>query len=135
MLHKAFQRPNLIDLPFAVFAVVFCAKGFVTFKCFRERLLLGLVIASIVLGEAYGYLATSETPYAQWIRTGKLSLALLGLLVSLTMLVQSAANPQVRPTDGKTAATNQIKRGSLILLAVIVTAILLGAALYLLPLR
>jgi hypothetical protein len=69
------------------------------------------------------------------IKSGKLSLSLLGLLVSLSMLVQSVANPHVRGSDDKTAAANQIKRGSLILFAVIVTVLLLGAMLYFLPLQ
>ena len=134
-LHKAFQRPSLIDLPFALFAVTFCTKGFVIFKCFRERLLLALVIANIVVGEAYGYLATIERPYAELIRTGELSLAALGLLVSLSMLFQPGPNPHSGLNGGEATVVNQIKQRSLILLAVILTVLFLGAMLYFLPLR
>jgi len=66
---------------------------------------------------------------------GKLALSLLGLLVSLTMLVQAARTPKVEPNEEQTAIAKQTKRNSLILLAAALTILVLGALLYFLPFR
>jgi hypothetical protein len=136
-LHKPLAPPSLFELIFVVVLVAaMLATWLVRFTCFRERLLLVLFSVSLVIGELARFLPSSVFGrHAETVKSGKLALSLLGLLVSLSMLVQSVANPHVRPSDDKTAAANQIKRGSLILVAIIVTVLLLGAMLYFLPLQ
>lgn len=134
-LHKAPEYLDLVSLSFVIIVLVMLARSLVNFTCFRERLVFVLVIVSFVAAEVYGFFPAIVGPYAHVMGLGKLALSLLGLLVSLTMLVQSAANPRVRPSEGETTVANQIKHGSLILLAVILTVLLLGAMLYFLPLR
>jgi hypothetical protein len=135
-LHKPLAPPSFVELIFVILLVAaMLAKWLVVFTCFRERLVLGLFIVSLVTGEVARSVPSVFGKHAEIIKSAKLALSLLGLLVSLSMLVQSVANPHVRPSDDKTAAANQIKRGSLILFAVIVTVLLLGAMLYFLPLQ
>jgi hypothetical protein len=134
-LHKAPEHPGLVELLFVIIVVVMLAKWLVSFTCFRERLVFGLVIVGMVASEVEGFVPSIFSQHVETVRYGHLALSLLGLLVSLTMLVQSAANPHVRSSGDETTVANQVKHGSLILLAFIVTVILLGAALYLLPLR
>ena len=122
-LHKPLAPPSFVELFFAVLAVAMLAKVLVAFTCFRERLVLGLFIVSLVTGEVVRFVPSLLGKHAEMIKSGKLALSLLGLLVSLSMLVQSVANPDVRPSDDKTAAATQIKRGSLILVAIIVTVL------------
>ena len=136
-LHKPLAPPSLFELIFvAVLVAAMLATWLVRFTCFRERLLLVLFSVSLVIGELARFLPSSVFGrHAETVKSGKLALSLLGLLVSLSMLVQSVANRHVRPRDEKTAAANQIKRGSLILVAIIVTVLLLGAMLHFLPLQ
>jgi len=95
-LHKAPEHPGLVELLFAIIVVVTLAKWLVNFTCFRERLVFGLVIVSMVIGEVEGFVPSIFSRHVETVRYGHLALSLLGLLVSLTMLVQSAANPRVR---------------------------------------
>lgn len=134
-LHKAPEHPSLVELLFATIVVVMLAKWLVSFTCFRERLVFGIVIVSMVTGEIEAFVPSIFSQHVETVRYGHFAFSLLGLLVSLTMLAQSAANPRARSSEGETAVANQIKQGSLILLALIVAVILLGAALYLFPLR
>jgi hypothetical protein len=136
-LHKPLAPPSLFELIFVVVLVAaMLATWLVGFTCFRERLLLVLFSVSLVTGELARFLPSSVFGrHAETVKSGKLVLSLLGLIVSLSMLVQSVANPHVRPSDDKTAAANRIKRGSLILLAFLVTVLMLGAMLYFLPPR
>ena len=134
-LHKPLAPPSLFEFIFVVVLVAaMLATWLVRFTCFRERLLLVLFSVGLVTGELAQFLPSSVFGrHAETVKSGKLVLSLQGLIVGLSMLVQSVTNPHVTPSDDKTAAANQIKRGSLILLAVIVTVLLLGALLYFLP--
>jgi hypothetical protein len=135
-LHKAPEHPGLVELLFVIIVVVMLAKWLVSFTCFRERLVFSLVIVSMVTGEVEGFVPSIFSQHVETVRYGHLALSLLGLLVSLTMLVQSVAYLRLRPSAGESAIATQGKHRSPILLALIVTVILLlGAALYFLPLR
>jgi hypothetical protein len=96
-LHKAPEHPGLVELLFAIIVVVCLAKWLVSFTCFRERLVFGLVIVSLVTGNLEGFVPSTFGQHFEAVRYGHLALSVLGLLVSLTMLVQSAAGPYVRP--------------------------------------
>jgi hypothetical protein len=134
-LYKAPEHASFVELLFAILVVAMLAKWLVAFTCIRERLVFGLVIVSLVTGEVAGFVPSVFSKHAQMVKSGTLALSLLGLLVSLSMLVQSASNPQVGLSGGGTTALNQKNKGWLILLVFIVTVLLLGAMLYFLPLR
>jgi len=134
-LHKAPERPDLVTLPFLIIGVAMLAKWLVSFTCFRERLVFVLVIVSAVTGEVYGFFPAIVGPYAHLVKPADLTLSLLGLLVSLTMLVQSARSPKLEPSKEQTATAKQIKRSSLIWLAATLAILVLGALLYFLPFR
>jgi prepilin signal peptidase PulO-like enzyme (type II secretory pathway) len=98
-LQKPLALPSLFEL---IFVVVLAAATLVTwlvrFTCFRERLLLVLFIASLVIGQVARFLPSSVfSSHAETVKSGKLVLSLLGLIVSLSMLVQPVANPHSRP--------------------------------------
>jgi hypothetical protein len=96
-LHKAPERPDLVTLSFLIIVLALLAKSLVNFTCFRERLVFVLVIVSIVTGEVESFVPSLFSQHAEMVRFGHLALSLLGLLVSLTMLWQSAWSPNVRP--------------------------------------
>lgn len=88
-LHKAPEHPSLVELLFAILVVAMLAKWLVAFTCFRERLVFGLVIVSLVIGELAGLVPSVFGKHTEMVKSGKLALSLLGLVVSLSMLVQA----------------------------------------------
>jgi len=106
-LHKPLAAPSLFELIFVVVLVAaMLATWLVRFTCFRERLLLVLFSVSIVTGELARFLPSSVFGrHAETVKSGNLVLSLLGLIVSLSMLVQSVKSTQ----RSRTAAPNQIK--------------------------
>jgi hypothetical protein len=134
-LHKAPEHLDLVSLSFVIIVLAMLAKSLVNFTCFRERLVFGLVVVSLVIGELNGFVPSLFGKHAEMVKYGKLALSLLGLLVSLTMLVQSARSPNVGPSNAEASIARQPNRNLPILLVVILTVLVLGAMLYFLPLR
>ena len=134
-LHKAPEHPSFVELLFGILVVAMLAKWLVAFTCFRERLVFGLVIVSLVRWEVEGFAPSIFSQHVAMVKFGELALSLLGLLVSLTMLVQSARSPKLEPSKEQTATAKQIKRSSLIWLAATLAILVLGALLYFLPFR
>src|SRR5260370_21858861 len=134
-LHKAPEHLDLVSLSFIIIVVAMLAKSLINFTCFRERLVFVLVIVSFVTGEVYGFFPAIVGPYAHVMELGRLALSLLGLLVSLTMLVQSARSPNVGPSNAEASIAWPPKQNLLILLVVTLTVLVLGAMLYFLPFR
>ena len=136
-LHKAPEHHSFVELAFAILVAAVLAKWLVAdFECFRERLVLGLAIVSLATGEVSGFLPAIVWPYAQQVRSGELALWSFGLLVSLTMLVQSARNPKVEPTELQKSIIRQLNRNFLITLALAITILVLSPLIiYFLPLR
>lgn len=134
-LHKAPEHLDLVSLFFIIIVMALLANSLRHFTCFRERLVFGLVIVSFVTGEVYGFFPAIVGPYPHLVKSGDLALLILGLVVSLTMLVQSAGSPNVGPTDAVTSTAWQPKQNPLILLVVILTILALGALLYFVPFR
>lgn len=129
-LHKAPQPRDFIELAFAIFLIAISANSLLIFKCFRERLVLVLAITSFVAAEVSEFAPAIVRPFAGLVNSGDLALSGLALLVSLTMLIQSARNPHVETGEGE---MKMLGRNLLILCAVIVTVLLLGAMLYFVP--
>ena len=134
-LHKAPEHPDFVVLLFVIVVVAMLAKWLVAFTCFRERLVFGLVIVSMVAAEVERFVPSIVSQHVEAVRSGHLALSLLGLLVSLTMLVQSARSPNVRPSNAETSISWQPKQYLPILLVVILTLLALGTTLYFLPFR
>jgi len=134
-LHKVPEQPSVVELLFAILVVAMLAKWLVAFTCFRERLVFGLVIVSLVRWEVEGFAPSIFSQHAASVKFGELALSLLGLLVSLTMLVQSARSPNVGPSNAEASIASQPKQSLPILLVVILTVLALGAILYFLPFR
>jgi hypothetical protein len=95
-LYKAPQHPDSIELLFVIIVVVMLVKWLVNFTCFRERLIFGLIIVNMVTGEVEGFVPSIFSQH-ETVSYGHLALSLLGLLVSLTMFVQSARSSNVVP--------------------------------------
>lgn len=101
-LHKPFEHPDVLELLFVVIIVAMLAKWLAAFTCFRNRLVIGIVIVNLVIvtGEVTRFLPSIFGQYAEIVKSGKLGLWLLGLLVSASMLVQS-----FRTAKGRVAQT------------------------------
>jgi hypothetical protein len=134
-LHKAPEHPDLVELLFAIIVVAMLAKWLAAFTCFRERLVFGLVIVSLVTGEVKGFVPSVFGQHVEMVKVGKLALSLLGLLVSLTMLVQSVRSPNAEPSNAETSIARQPKQNLPILLVVVLALLVLGTLLYFLPFR
>jgi hypothetical protein len=90
-LDKPFQRPSLIELPFFIVTIAIGVRWLLVFKCVMERLVLGISLINFVAGLIFAYVPTIGTgTSAELIRSGKLSLWVFALIVSLGMLVLSA---------------------------------------------
>src|SRR5437870_3386667 len=134
-LHKAPDRPDFITLIFLIFVAAMLAKPLANFTCFRDRLVFVLVIVNLVADEAFGFFPAIIGPHVYLVNSIDFALWVVALLVSLTMLVQSARTPKVEPNELQASITGQLKRSFLILLVVTLTVLALGAILYLLPFR
>jgi hypothetical protein len=78
-----------VVLFFAVVVVAMLAKWLVAFTCFSERLVFALVIVSMVAAEVERFVPSIVSQHVETVKSGHLALSLLGLLISLTLLVQS----------------------------------------------
>lgn len=92
-LHRGPSQPDLTLLLFAILLTGMFAKMIVDFTCFRDRLVFGIAILLLVI--------TQVERYSPWVfrahigaeRGARLLLSLLGLVVGLTMLLQSSFYP------------------------------------------
>jgi hypothetical protein len=134
-LHKAPEHLDLVSLSFVIIVMAMLAKSLVNFTCFRERLVFGLVIISFVTEEVAGFVPSVFSQHVAMVKFGELASSLLGLLVSLTMLVQSARSPNVGPSNAEASIAWPPKHTFLILLVGILAVLVLGAMLYFLPFR
>ncbi len=134
-LHNAPAHPNVVELLFAIIVVAMLTKWLVAFTCFRERLVFGLVIVSLIVGQVKDFLPSVFGQHVGMIKFGKLALSLLALIVSLTMLVQSVRSPNLRPSNVETSIVEKPNQNLPILLVVVLILLLLGTLLYLLPFR
>ena len=134
-LHKAPQHQSIVNLIFFIVVAAALAGLLVAFTCFRERLVISVVIVSLLTGVVTGFVPSVFSQHTEMLRSGKLALSLLGLLVSLTMLVQSARSPNVERSNAETSLACQPKQTVPVLLIVIVSVLVLSALLYLLPFR
>jgi len=87
--HKAPAPPDFVVLFFALVVVAMLAKWLVAFTCFSERLVFALVIVSMVAAEVERFVPSIVSQHVDTEKSGHLALSLLGLLISLTLLVQS----------------------------------------------
>lgn len=134
-LHKAPEHQSIVDLLFYIVVAAGLARLLVVFTCWRERLVISVVIVSLLTGALTGFMPSVVSQHVETIRFGKLALSLLGLLVSLTMLVQSARSPKVGPSNAETSNPSQPRQKLPILAVLILTVLVLGAMLYFLPFR
>ena len=126
-LYKAPEGTDMVELLFAMIVVVMLAKWLVSFTCFRERLVFGLVIVNLVTGQAGAFIPSVFGPSPRMLRYGHFSLSLLGLLVSLTMLVHSARGSKIEHDESQRSNPLRPKRNLLVLLTVMLTVLALGA--------
>ena len=73
----------------AIFVVAIVAPWLVEFTCVRERLILVLLLISVLTTEVQGFAPSVLSKHVELVKSGRLALALIGLYVSLTMLVQA----------------------------------------------
>lgn len=134
-LHRAPEHKSIVDLLFYIVVAAGLARLLVAFTCLRERLVISVVIVSLLTGAVEGFVPSVFSQHVEMLKFGKLALSLLGLLVSLTMLVQSARSSNVGPSNAEASIAWQPKKYLLILLVATLTVLVLGAMLYFLPFR
>ncbi len=133
-LHKATEQQSIIDLLFYVVVAAGLARLLVVFTCFRERLVISVVIVSLLTGAVTGFALFVFSQHVEMVKFGKLALSLLGLLVSLTMLVQSVRAPRAGVNDPEISPAPPARQNFRFLVLVILIILVLGAVLYLRPL-
>jgi hypothetical protein len=131
-LRKPILPISVIELVLYVLVAAIFVKCLVIFRCVRERLILGLALTSLAIGGASGLVPVGIGAFADLIKYGKFGLWTFALLISISALISSARRP---PVLGNEAVTVSPSRGLLVLSIVLVTALLLGALMYFIPLR
>jgi hypothetical protein len=104
-LDKPLAHYRFGELLIVFFLVAMVAQLFVEFTCVRERLLLGIVIIGLLKMEVQGFAPSVFSKHVELVKSGELALALIGLFVSLTMLIQVARSPGAGPTNARTGGT------------------------------
>ena len=131
-LGKSFSEYSIFEILRDIAVIGACVIFMLMYKCFWERFVIGLIIVRYVTGLVTGFAPHIIDPFSGLVRLGNLALWVLALIVSLSMLVQSAWNP---PVESPVGDTMMAKRRFLILCAVIVAVSFLGALMYFVPLR
>jgi hypothetical protein len=133
-LGRPISRPaSLFDLFFYVLVVVVYAPIFLMiFRCFSERFIIVIATVHIAMAVVSWFATGLFGPFTDLISWAFFALWITALVLSLNMLIQAIRNPYVEPEGDERSRAN---KGLLILGAVIVIALLLGAALYWIPLR
>lgn len=132
-LHKPLAHPDLVELPFFIIVAVLLARWAVSFTCFRERLVFGLVITYLAVEEVSTLLPVIAGPHVHLVRCTELVLWILCLLVSLTMLLQSARTPKVELSEQQAATQRQLRRNFVVAFVLMITIIVLLPLVYFLP--
>lgn len=120
---------------FLILTFTLLARPLAAFTCFRERLVIGLVVFVLVADEVVRFMPTVSRQYVQLAKRTELTLLLLGLVVTLTMLAQSVRSPRVERAKPETSIGRRLKRNVVISLTAVVAMLLLGALLYFFPFR
>lgn len=134
-LHNPAQHWGLVELPFFVLVMAICAYCLRAFKCFRERLVLGLVMACIVGGAIAGFSPSITFRSVESIRLSKLILEVICLIVSFSLLVSSMRNPNIGASAEQMSGGRLINRALLAVFMLVLAILLLGTLLYLWPPR
>jgi hypothetical protein len=88
-LHKGPSQPDLTLLLFAILVFGMLAKMMVDFTCFRERVAFGIAMLLLSVAQVERYAPWVFGTHLEMEKSVRLVLSLLGLVVSLTMLVQA----------------------------------------------
>jgi hypothetical protein len=132
-LDKPISRPDVIELPFYILGVVVYAPLFwMILRCFTERLVIGIAMVDRAISVVSWFVPSLFNPVTVFVSRASFALWIVAFLLSLKMPVQSARHPYVQLEEIPSSVGN---RRLLILCAVIVTAIVLGALIYFVPLR
>jgi hypothetical protein len=135
-LDKPLSRPDVIELLFYVlFVVVYAPILWMVLRCFTERFVIGIATVHMAI-TIFSWFVPSLfvsslfNPITESIRRAFLALWIVAFLLSLNMPVQAVRNPYVELEKISSGAGN---RRLLILCAVLVTGIVVGALLYFVP--
>ena len=137
-LDKPISRPHLTELPFNVLIILIYAPIlWMVLRCFTERFVIGIATVhmaiSVVSWFAPGLLVASLfNPATVLVRRVFFALWIVAFLLSLNMPLQSARHPYIELDKIPSGVGN---RGLLILGGIMLTAIVLGALLYFIPLQ
>jgi hypothetical protein len=130
-LGKIPVRHSLIELPVYLFIVVVYAKLIAVFRCYRERFIVGIAMASLAIGLVAAYAPSVVGPFAHSVGLGQFVLYSLALAISLSMVLEAVRSPRVQAGNTHVLVPPRL----LALCALIITALLVGALWYFVPWR
>jgi hypothetical protein len=129
---RPFSQGSLWNLSWDVVAIAACAKSILMFRCLRERLVLGIVMVRLVVELAIRSMPNLFNSNAGSVREFVFALWTGALIVSLSMLVSSVRRPvEANPAEGHSMISFT---PLLVLCAVVMAVLLIGALLYFVPL-
>ena len=105
-LDKPPAHYSLGQLIIVIFLVAMVARWLVEFSCGRERVLLGIIVIGLLKMEVQGFAPSVFTKHVEFAKSGELALALIGLFVSLTMLIQAVRGLGAGPSNAGTGDTS-----------------------------
>jgi hypothetical protein len=127
------RPPDLFELLFYMLVVIVYAPIFLMiFRCFTERFVIAIATVHMAMAVVSWFAHGLFNPFTDLISWVFFALWITAPVLSLNMPIQAVRNPYVAPEGDERLRAN---KGLLILGAVIVTALLLSAALYWIPLR
>ena len=103
--HKPPGQYSLAQLLIVIFVLAMVTHWLVVFTCFRERLLLVIVIINLLTMEIQGFVPSVFSKYVEMVKSAKFASVLIGLSVSLTMLIQAARSSNAGPSNPRTGGT------------------------------
>jgi hypothetical protein len=130
-LERPLQQVSAIEFPFYVFAAAIFVKCLFIFRCARERLVVGLALANLVISAVLGLASVREGVLVNLIKYSKFGLWSLALLISISILISSTRQPGSPLKDGGAMVTNR----GLLVTGIVVAAVLVGMLMYFVPSR
>ncbi len=127
---KPVQRISLFNLVLLISVEIMLARGLAIFRCFRERLILGVIMTTLAISVVSELLHFRNESNAELINYSEFGLWVLALLLSLSALVNSVMRPNIPDAGGGRIIT---KAGLLVMTAIIIIALLVGMLMYFVP--
>lgn len=128
-LGRTFPASNLPLVVEGLVGIAVCIKLFQIFRCFRERLIISIIMIRVTIGLVSAASPDLLSSFAVAIREGVLALWAVALLVSLSVLPAAVRSTRVAVREGGTSEYKRVR----IFVIILLVLLLAGMLTYLVP--